>query len=152
MTPRTFFRIVAVAEAITWAFLLIAMFFKYVTQTTEALIPLAGGIHGFMFLVFLVGTVFVWINQRWTARTGVLGLVAAVVPLATVPFDRWLERHGMLDGGWRLAPRGETPQGFFERVQAWVLRNPVVAILVAVTSVSVVFAALLIIGPPVPSS
>ncbi|WP_028279192.1 DUF3817 domain-containing protein [Arthrobacter sp. H5] len=152
MTPRTLFRIVAIAEAVTWALLLTAMFLKYVTRTTDALIPVAGGLHGFVFLAFLVSTTFVWVNQRWTLRTALLGLVSAVVPLATVPYDRWLERRGMLDGGWRLAPGREKPAGNVEKLQAWVLRNPLVAAFVAIAGVSVVFAALLIIGPPVPSS
>lgn len=152
MSPRILFRTVAVAEALTWAFLLLAMFLKYVTQTTEALIPPAGGIHGFVFLVFVVVLVFVWVNQRWSLKTGILGLVSAVVPLVTIPFDRSLERRGLLDGGWRLAPGGDTPRGAIEQVQAWVLRKPVVAAIASMVAIAVVFAALLMIGPPVPSS
>ena len=35
MQPRTLFRIVAFAEAVTWTLLLIGLFLKYVTHTTE---------------------------------------------------------------------------------------------------------------------
>ena len=94
MSPRILFRIVAVAEALTWTFLLLAMFLKYVAQTTEALISPAGGIHGFVFLVFVVVTVFVWVNQRWSFTTGLLGLLSAVVPLTSVVFDQVMERRG----------------------------------------------------------
>ncbi|RWZ59159.1 DUF3817 domain-containing protein [Labedella populi] len=152
MTPRLLFRIVAIAEAITWAFLLTAMFLKYVIRTTEALIPPAGGVHGFVFLCFVGVTVFVWVNQRWSVVTGVLGLASAVVPFATVPFDVVMDRRGRLDGGWRLAAGGDRPRGVLEHVQAWVLRRPVVAAVSAVGLVTVVFIALLLIGPPVPSS
>jgi hypothetical protein len=41
MSPRRLFRIVAVAEAITWAMLLTGMFLKYVTETTELVCGLA---------------------------------------------------------------------------------------------------------------
>lgn len=150
MTPRTLFRSVAVAEAFTWALLLAGMYLKYVAGTTDALVSVGGALHGFVFLAYLVSTSFVWVNQRWSAGTGALGLLAGVVPFATVLFDWQLERRGKLDGGWRLASGQEHPAGTVENLQAWVLRNPLPAVLVAIIGVSVVFAALLIAGPPVP--
>ncbi|MDQ0733655.1 DUF3817 domain-containing protein [Arthrobacter agilis] len=152
MNPRTLFRTVAVAEAVTWAFLLLGMFLKYGTRSTEALVPPAGAVHGFVFLCFVVTLVFVWINQRWSALTGLLGLCSAIVPFATIPYERWIERRGQLAGAWRLAPGAETPRNPVERVQAWVLRSPLVALLVAVAGISVVFSVLLLVGPPGSSS
>ncbi|MHA7264385.1 DUF3817 domain-containing protein [Arthrobacter sp. TMN-37] len=149
MNPLTLFRTVAVAEALTWGFLLTAMFFKYVTRSTEALVPPAGGIHGFVFLCFVATTVFVWINSRWSWRTGLLGLASAVVPFATIPFELGLQRRGMLRGPWRLRPGGEAPRNPAEKVQAWVLRSPVLAGALAVVGIGVVFTLLLIAGPPV---
>ncbi|RUR03312.1 DUF3817 domain-containing protein [Labedella endophytica] len=152
MTPRLLFRVAAIAEAITWAFLLTAMFLKYVTQSTDALVPPAGGVHGFVFLCYVAVTVFVWIDRRWSLGTGLLGLATAIVPFATIPFDVVMDRRGRLDGGWRLAPGGDAPRGVIEHTQAWVLRRPVVAAITAVVLVSLVFAALLVMGPPVPPS
>lgn len=149
MTPRALFRSVAIAEAVTWVFLLVGMYLKYGAQSTDVLVSIAGAAHGFVFLTYLVSTSFVWVNQRWSPGTGVLGLLAGVIPLATVPFDWWLEHKGRLDGGWRLAPGKDRPAGGVEILQAWVLRNPLAAVLVAVLGVSTVFAALLILGPPV---
>lgn len=149
MTPRILFRSVAVAEAITWALLLAGMYLKYVAQTTDVLVSIGGALHGFVFLMYLVSTAFVWVNQRWSAGTGSLGLLAGVIPFATVLFDWQLERRGELDGGWRLAAGKDRPSGPIENLQAWVLRNPLTAVLVAMVGVSVVFAALLIAGPPV---
>ncbi|WP_247828062.1 DUF3817 domain-containing protein [Arthrobacter antioxidans] len=148
MNPRTLFRTVAVAEAVTWAFLLLGMFLKYVSRTTEAVVPPAGAVHGFVFLCFVATTVFIWVNQRWSVVTGLLGLASAVVPFATIPYERWIERRGQLAGSWRLAPGAETPRTPVERLQAWVLRSPLVALLVAVVGISVVFSVLLIVGPP----
>lgn len=150
MTPRLLFRIAAIAEAITWAFLLTAMFLKYVTQTTDALVPPAGGIHGFVFLCYVAVTVFVWVNRRWSVGTGLVGLASAVVPFATIPFDVVMDRRGRLNGPWRLAPGGEAPRGAIEHAQAWVLRRPALAAVAAVVLVSLVFVALLVVGPPVP--
>lgn len=148
MNPRRLFRIVAVAEAVTWAFLLLGMFLKYVTRTTEALVPPAGAVHGFVFLCFVVTTVFIWVNQRWSVSTGLLGLVSAVIPFATVPYERWIGRRGQLAGAWRLAPGSEVPRNSVEAVQAWVLRSPLVALFVAIAGISVVFSVLLLVGPP----
>ena len=152
MNPRTLFRIVAVAEALTWAFLLTGMFFKYITRTTEALVPPAGALHGFVFLCFLVTVAFVWINQRWSLMTGLLGLASAIVPFASVVFERSVEHKGQLAGTWRLAPGAQSPRNAPERLQAWVLRAPLAALLVTIVGISVVFSVLLLVGPPGSSS
>lgn len=151
MTPSTLFRTFATAEAITWAGLITALILR-ATGTTEAAVPIAGGIHGFVFLSYCVVTVFVWVNQRWGWGTGLLGLFLAIVPFATVPFEIALVRRRKLTGGWRLRPGGEEPRGFTERVQAWVLRRPFIAVVLLLVLVVVVFSVLLALGPPVPKS
>ncbi|MFC4224870.1 DUF3817 domain-containing protein [Lysinibacter cavernae] len=150
MSPRNLFRLFAFAEAVTWAFLLIAMFLKYVTQTTDAVVPIAGGLHGFVFLSYVLTTSFVWVNQRWSVGRGMLGLVSSVLPFTTIPFELVVDRKGGLDGPWRLVPGGDAPHGFIEHVQAWVLRRPFVAIGLGVLAVAAVFVVLLILGPPIP--
>ena len=149
MSPRVLFRSFATAEAITWAGLIAALVLRG-TGVTDAAVPIAGGIHGFVFLSYCVVTVFMWVNQRWGAGTGILGLLLSIVPFATVPFEIVLDRKGKLAGEWRLRPGGETPQGFIEHVQAWVLRRPLLSIGLLFIAVVVVFSVLLWLGPPVP--
>lgn len=151
MSPRGLFRLFATAEAVTWAGLITALVLR-AASVTEAAVPIAGGIHGFVFLSYCVSTVFVWVNQRWSAGTGVLGLVLAVVPFATVPFELVLDRRGRLAGPWRLRPGGDEPRGVIEHLQAWVLRHPIVAVLILLGLVVGVFLVLLWLGPPVPTS
>ena len=129
--------------------LIAALVFKYGFEN-ESFTPIAGGLHGFVFLSYAAVTVFVWVNQKWSAATGVLGVALAVVPWATIPFEKSLDKRGMLDGGWRLGPGGEEPKNFVDKVQAMVLRRPVAAALVAVAGVAVVFSILLYLGPPIP--
>ena len=93
-----------------------------------SLVPIAGGIHGFIFLCYSASTIFVWVNQRWRIRIGLTGLLLAIVPFATVPFEIVVDREGLLTGDWRLAPGGEAPRGFIEHVQAWVLRHLLLSI------------------------
>lgn len=147
MSPRTLFRTFALAEAVTWTLLLIGLFLKYVTDTTEIGVRIGGAIHGFVFLCYVLSTCFTWINQQWPARTGMLAVVSAVIPYATIPVEKSLDRKGLLDGGWRLAGDAE-PHGFLEKLQTWVLRKPLLAVVVALLAVAAVFSILLILGPP----
>ena len=147
MSPRTLFRTFALAEAVTWTLLLIGLFLKYVTDTTEIGVRIGGAIHGFVFLCYVASTCFTWINQQWPARTGALAVVSAVIPYLTIPVEKSLDRKGMLDGGWRLTG-AEEPHGFLEKLQAWILRKPLFAVVVALLAVAAVFSILLILGPP----
>ena len=118
MTPRTLYRRIALAEVVTWALLLLGMVLKYVTRTTELGVKVFGLAHGVVFIAFCLVTVLLWVNQRWTAREGLLGLLSAVPPFLTVWWERRLERRGRLEGGWRLGRDGETPTNPAERVVA----------------------------------
>lgn len=146
LPPRRVYGWVAVAEAITWALLLTGMVLKYVTHTTELGVRIGGGVHGFVFLLFCLTTVLVAVDGRWGAGRTLLGLASAVVPFATVPFERWAEGRGLLADRWRL--RREPGAGPLERLVTWALRNPAVAALVALVVVVLLFVVLLFIGPP----
>lgn len=151
MSPVVLFRRISLAEAVTWSLLLLGMFLKYVTKTTELGVRVFGMMHGVVFVAYCVITVFVWVNQRWTARTGLLALASAVPPFMTVWFDRRAERRGDLVGPWRLAPGGEAPRTPVERLQAWMLRRPVAAVALGLVLVAALTGIALLVGPPVPS-
>lgn len=151
MSPNTLFRIFATGEAITWAGLITALILR-ATGVTDAAVPVAGGVHGFMFLAYCVVTVFVWVNQRWRAGTGLLGLFLAVVPFATIPFEVFLARRELLRGQWRLRPGGDQPRGFVEHIQAAILRRPILSVIALLAAVTLVFLVLLWLGPPIPKS
>ncbi|MGX5358502.1 DUF3817 domain-containing protein [Kocuria sp. KH4] len=149
MTPRELYGRFALAEAVTWTLLILGMVLKY-TGVSESFVPVFGMLHGVVFLGYCVVTCFVWVDQRWSAGFGVLGLASAVVPWATIPFERRAQRSGRLAGGWRLAPGGERPATVPERVQAWSLRSPLLATLVGLVAVAALTSVLLHLGPPVP--
>ena len=149
VSPRALFRTFAFLEAATWAGLIAGIVLRAL-DVTDALVRPAGGVHGFVFLAYCAVTVFVWINQRWRPGTGLVGLLASIIPFATVPFELVVDRRGALAGGWRLRPGGARPRGVFEHLQAWVLRHPWLAIVTALVLVTAVFLVLLWAGPPVP--
>jgi integral membrane protein len=95
----TAFRVVAVAEALSWLGLLTGMFFKYVVDAGERGVQLFGPIHGTVFLTYVVVALLTWRSQRWSLPVGLLALVASVPPFCTVVFEQWARRTGRLDPG-----------------------------------------------------
>ena len=149
LTPLTLFRAVAVAEAVTWALLLVGMFLKYVTETTDRAVSVFGMVHGVVFLAYGLTTLLVAVDQRWSPGRTLLGLLSAVPPFLTVWWERRLERRGRLDGGWRLGRGGDTPATPAERLVAALLARPLVAVGVGVVAVLALTGVALLLGPPV---
>jgi integral membrane protein len=93
------FRIVAIAEAVSWVLLLAGMFVKWVLKTSEVGVQLAGPVHGAVFVAYVVVSLVAWRVLRWSFGTALLALVASVPPLCTVWFERWAQRAGHLPVG-----------------------------------------------------
>ncbi|MBS45494.1 MAG: hypothetical protein CMH83_20445 [Nocardioides sp.] len=149
MSPQRLFRTLAVAEAVTWALLLLGMVLKYVTETTDLAVSVFGMVHGVVFLGYCVTTVVVAVDRRWGLGRTALGLAAAVPPFVTVVFDLVSERQGALggrDGAWRL--RHEEPAGRLDAATAWVVRDPRRGVLAGLGAVAVLTAVALVAGPP----
>ncbi|GIM89775.1 DUF3817 domain-containing protein [Paractinoplanes toevensis] len=90
MRASTAFRIAAVAEAVSWTGLLVGMYLKHVSHTTEAGVWLFGRLHGALFVAYLVATVWVARAERWSLLRTLVGLAASIPPLTTVIFERWV--------------------------------------------------------------
>jgi integral membrane protein len=102
VNPRTAsaaFRIVAVAEAVSWVGLLTGMFVKYVPESSEVGVQVFGPIHGAVFVAYVVVALIASRVLRWSPATTLLALVASVPPLATVWFERRATANGVLSRG-----------------------------------------------------
>ncbi|MFX4270901.1 DUF3817 domain-containing protein [Propionibacteriaceae bacterium Y1685] len=146
LTPGRLYRIVAIAEMVTWTGLLLGMALKY-GGVTDAVVPVAGLAHGLTFLSYLFTAVFVGLNQRWSVPLIGLGVLTTFIPYATYPYDRWLERNERLNGSWRPAETGPDA-GFVERLRGFLLKHPLLTVLVVVVGIAVVTSFLLWLGPP----
>jgi integral membrane protein len=91
------FRVVAVAEALTWVGLLVGMFQKYALDGGETGVAVFGRIHGVVVLVYVAIALWAGWRQRWSSRTLALALLASVPPLFTMLFERWARAAGHLD-------------------------------------------------------
>lgn len=90
------FSIAAFVEGLTWAGLLIGMYLKYVSQTTDYGVWLFGRLHGVGFLFYFCVALLVGMRQRWPLWALVVALLAAIPPLVTVPLELWFRRIGLL--------------------------------------------------------
>ena len=91
------FRLIAMAEAVTWVGLLIGMYFKYLgAPRTEVGVKVFGMAHGLVFIAFVVAGLLVGIPVKWTLGTRLLALLASIVPLCSVIFLIWADRTGRM--------------------------------------------------------
>jgi len=91
------FRLIALAEAVSWVGLLVGMYFKYLgSPRTEIGVKVFGMAHGLIFVAFVVAALLVGIAVRWTLGTWLLALLASIVPLCSVIFLIWADRSGRM--------------------------------------------------------
>ncbi|GAB2748493.1 DUF3817 domain-containing protein [Amycolatopsis magusensis] len=96
-SPAGRFRLLALAEAVSWAGLLIGMLFKYVVVGNEIGVKIFGPIHGLVFVAYVIAALLARGPLRWDGRTTVLALIASIPPFGTVLFERWATRTGRLE-------------------------------------------------------
>ncbi len=144
--PARLYRVVATAEMVTWTLLLLGMLGKYVLDVGEWGVRVGGGLHGLAFLSYALVTALISVDQRWAPGRFLLGLGSAILPYATLPFERYAERHDLLSDSWRLTT--QSPTAVHERVVSISLRRPLLSTAIGAVLVAVVFAGLLTLGPP----
>jgi integral membrane protein len=145
VTPRSVYRVVSIAETITWTLLIAALIVRAASGLAIA-VTIAGGIHGFVFLAYGATALLVAINQRWNPALAIGAVATAVVPFATIPFDQWLERRGKLEGAWRTEKTDD--ENWLQALVRWMLGHPAVLIVLLAVAVVGIFVVLLLAGPP----
>jgi integral membrane protein len=148
VTPRSFYRLVAVAEAVTWTGLIAGMVLKYGFDMPLAVL-ITGSVHGLVFITYALTAALVGVNQRWAAGRIAFAVATAIIPYATIPFDRHLERKNLLDGEWRRIatddPRDQRP---LSRLLRFFLARPATLVTMFALAVVVIMTVMLIVGPP----
>ncbi|MET0989385.1 MAG: DUF3817 domain-containing protein [Glaciihabitans sp.] len=149
MSPHRLFRLVAIAEAVTWTMLIAGMIGKYVLDLGGLGVTIGGSAHGLVAIAYVLTVALVGVNQRWSL--GVLALAAgsAVIPYLSIPFEMWAARTGRLDGPWRReATADRADHTLPARVVRWLVRRPAAAVIILVVALAVIMTVLLVIGPP----
>ncbi|WP_329109963.1 DUF3817 domain-containing protein [Micromonospora sp. NBC_01699] len=95
-TAQKLFVVAAIAEAISWLALLTGMIFKYGPTGNEIGVQIFGPIHGGLFVAYVGLVLLVSRLGRWSWLVTLVALACAVPPLATLGFERWARRRGLL--------------------------------------------------------
>ena len=148
-TPRKLYFVLAIAEACTWTLLITGLILRATTGIDQTLFTTIGGLHGFVFISYGATSILIAFNQRWGFWVGLLAVITAILPYATIPFELVQAKRGALEGNWRFEatddPRDAKP---LDRLFRWFLKHPLLLILVIVLAIVAVFSTLLFLGPP----
>ena len=148
-SPAALFRIVATAEAITWALLISSLIARSIDDSLAGLVSISGAMHGFTFLSYAAMALVVGINQRWPILRQGFGVFLAIVPFATIPFEAWLRNKRHLEGEWRREPSADPKdKKLSDRAFRWAINHPLMMFTGVLLAIVVVFNLLLILGPP----
>jgi integral membrane protein len=148
-TPRSLYKAFALSEGVTWTLLLGGLAFRAVFGAPQLTLTIIGGIHGAVFLGYGVSAALVGVNNRWGFGRTVLAIALAIIPFATVPFEISAERKGRLVGEWRRSKSADPRDAnWFDSLFRWFINRPALLVIAMLAVVSVIFAALLVIGPP----
>lgn len=148
-TPRRLYVALAIAEAITWTALIVGLILKANNGIDPTLLTTIGGIHGFVFISYGATAILVAINQRWHFGIGLLAVVAALLPYATIPLEIVQAKRGALNGPWRLEATDDPRDNhWFDRFVRWFLNRPVLLVIAILLAIVAIFASLILAGPP----
>ncbi|WP_345803285.1 DUF3817 domain-containing protein [Microbacterium sp. AZCO] len=147
-SPYRLFRTFAILEAISWTLLLLALVLRAVADLAIG-VTIGGAIHGFVFLSYGATVILVAKNNRLRPWPTIVALVSAVIPYATIPTEIWLQRTGRLAGEWRLEATDDPRDALWhDRLLRWFLARPWVLGALILVALVVLYAVLLVIGPP----
>jgi len=149
--PKTLFRVLALAEMVSWTLLILGLIVKYAFSLDIAAV-IGGSIHGFVFLSYGATAVLLTFHQRWPVWLGVVTVLSAIVPYATLPVERWLARTGRLEGQWKLEVPPAAERRWYDPIMVWFLRHPLLFGVLIVLAVIALYFVFLWIGPPIPKS
>ena len=148
-TPKALFSTFARIEMLTWALLISALVVRATIGIDPSLFFIFGATHGFAFIGYSVTAVLVAVNQRWPVARSAGAVLLAIVPFATLPFDRYLEKRSLLEGDWRISETNvPSDKTWFDRLFRWFIFRPLLLVLTLIVFVISLFSFLLWLGPP----
>ncbi|HEX5668433.1 MAG TPA: DUF3817 domain-containing protein [Chitinophagaceae bacterium] len=93
MNPIRNLRTIGNIEGISYLALLgIAMPMKYVGDMPKA-VTVVGGIHGFLFVLFMIALMIVWRKRNWSYDKVAFAFLASIIPFGTFYLDKKLRKE-----------------------------------------------------------
>ena len=91
------FRIAAFSEAIGWTILISGVLInRYNWPGSKIAIPIAGRIHGTVFLIYFFMLVATYGSLGWSRKKILLAALAGIPPYGTLIFERWAAQTRLL--------------------------------------------------------
>lgn len=82
------FKVTALAEAVGWTMLITGLAINHFNLPGSAIaVPIAGQIHGTIFIVYFMALIFIYPSLRWSRAKTILAFVAGVIPYGTLIFE-----------------------------------------------------------------
>jgi integral membrane protein len=93
MNPIRNLRNIGNIEGISYLVLLgIAMPLKYMGNMPKA-VTIVGGIHGFLFVLFVIALLIVWRKKNWSYDKVAFAFMASIIPFGTFYLDKKLRKE-----------------------------------------------------------
>lgn len=140
VTPSRLLRIISVVEACTWAALLFGMAAKYgfAPELGDTLVAFAGSAHGVAFIAYLFFGLVIAVAGRWPWHVMLLGGLSAIPPFATLLFDWWVERRGLVPASWHDdSPRAWREAPVLAKLRGvvdWTFAHPITLICIGIAA------------------
>ncbi|OIK05490.1 DUF3817 domain-containing protein [Streptomyces monashensis] len=83
-------RLVSAPEAVSFLILLVCSVLKRTTDFNA--VPVMGGVHGVLFILYVIFWADAWNRTKWPLRTGLLYFVLSVLPTGGFFAERKLKR------------------------------------------------------------
>jgi len=88
------YKIVAIAEAFGWTTLITGILVShYGLVSSKVAIPIAGQIHGTIFVGYFLILIFVYPSLKWKRTTFLIALLAGIPPYGSLIFEIWANHH-----------------------------------------------------------
>jgi len=82
------FKVTALAEAVGWTMLITGLAINHFNLPGSTIaVPIAGQIHGTIFIVYFMALIFIYPSLRWSKSKTTLAFAAGVIPYGTLIFE-----------------------------------------------------------------
>lgn len=90
----TFYRIVALSEAFGWTILILGILIRHYKLPGDRIaVPIAGQIHGTIFLIYFGVTMAMYSSLLWSRKKFIIAILAGIPPYGSLLFEQWEARH-----------------------------------------------------------
>jgi integral membrane protein len=89
----TLYKIVALSEAVGWTLLIVGILIRHFgLPGHDIAVPIAGQIHGTIFLIYFGVLVTIYSSLRWSRKKFLAAIVAGIPPYGSLAFEQWAAR------------------------------------------------------------